>query len=187
MTMRNVIRTPRKEKAWTTIRTDHAGQSLTESQTGTIQVIQDLLLSGLGVTNPRPLTVMRIVGSLQLLFLSDTTAVRGRSKIDWGIAWVQSEISSLSAGDALIPDPADSGIREALWLQRGTLYGSFEDAAGSNNQMPVHPGAHAALDITQMRKSPTADHRLVLIANVFADASVHVALGYTLHSMVAFP
>jgi len=180
---RTIVRSPRKDKSWAYVR----GQAQTLS-VNAVEVAVDLLSdyeTDVGLIN-RNVTAMRIVGELDG-GNSSSASVSSSFTIQWGIAWVSGAIAVLAANDASIPDPGERGAREALWLQRGSL--QVTALAGSNT-----PGANLGqlrasvqLDITQMRKQPTPDSRLVLIVRNNGSASHAPALYFTLATMLALP
>ena len=164
MTTRNFVRTPRKEKSWAFNRNSGSGTAIA---TG-VDVHLDLLANystDLGITYPTKVTHMRTIGRIAI-GKAGTVTTAGLADVSWGIAWVRSNVAAASAGDALIPDPEEPGTREVEWLQRGFLQVLLpEDAITASAPSLGQFGGDVTLDITQMRKQPTPDYRLVLITH----------------------
>ena len=180
---RTIVRTPRKDKSWAYVR----GQAQALN-VNAVEVAVDLLTdyeTDVGQIN-RNVTAMRIVGELDL-GNGSSASVAASFTLQWGIAWVSGAIAALSANDGSIPDPGEQGAREALWLQRGTL--QAQSVAGSNNAGSTLGQLRASvlLDITQMRKQPTPDSRLVLITRNNGSSSHAPALYFVLATMLALP
>jgi len=157
---RTFARTPRKEKVWATENEQAAAIILTPN---TIQNVRNLLSAfdiDLGVNRSTGVTAMRIIGKFILGNGSSESVARVSCAI-WGIAWVRSAVSTLSAGDASIPDPAKTGVRDTEWIQRGNLFTTT--TAGVEGYRVGDNHNAIELDITQQRKQPTVDHKLMLI------------------------
>lgn len=181
------LRTPRKTKVWATKRgLPPAGVGVI--QTG-VQVFFDFLSdyrSDMGISNTDRVTHMRTVGDLYLMdFGGGSAAIT--TAVSWGIAWLTGPVASAAVGDAQIPDPAEQGVNESQWLQRGTLIGSSPGAQAAI--VPASgPGMeewHERLDVTMMRKQPTADSKLCLVLNVQNDNGDQFGLAYQTHTLIA--
>ncbi len=160
---RTFVRTPRKEKAWAYNRNTGLGTAVL---TG-VSVHLDLLATwatDLGVNVIPKCTIMRIVGTMGIGNQSDVTTA-GLIDVSWGIAWVRNVVATASAGDAQIPDPEEGGARETQWLQRGVLMGTSVAGAHTRGADQGQLFSQQSVDITQMRKQPTSDYRLVLITH----------------------
>jgi len=180
---RVIVKTPRKDKSWAYTRGQ--GQVLSVNA---VQVAVDLLTdyeTDVGLIN-RNVTAMRIVGELDL-GNGSSASVATSFTMQWGIAWVSGAIAVLAANDASIPDPGELGAREAQWLQRGSL--QAQSLAGANTAGATQGQLRASviLDITQMRKQPTPDSRLVLITRNNGSASHAPAIYFALATMLALP
>ena len=177
-------RTPRRQKVWAYKR--DGGKFLS---TNTIEVVIDLLedyKSDLGVSFLQGLTVMRVNGTIALINSAGASAVDPWEFI-WGIAWVRNVIATAGVGDAQIPDPGELGTRETEWLQRGLLRGTSTIGALTRYADQNQLLSFIKLDITQMRKQPTVDHQLVLIARNTAATTVSAGIDYDLQTMLALP
>jgi len=186
MTTRNrsIQRTPRKDKSWAYHR--EGGQTL---PTNTVFVQTDLLtdyLAEIGLDESRKLTVMRIVGHIDLGNGASATAATS-FECFWGIAWVSGAVAILPSADPSIPDPAHNGVAQARWIQTGSLGtlavpGALRRGADDGNLR-----ASVSLDIKQMRKQELAGDRLVLIIRSVASTSENAALWYDFRTMLALP
>lgn len=186
---RTIVRTPRRAKVWAREGSTDVGNSLLINQ---IDVFADLLANyKTDMDTNRPpagVTVMRIVGTLQPGNSSAATT-NFMVAFHWGIAWVANSIAQASVGDAQIPDPAELGMREAQWLQRGTIFyrtNNNTNLAASVTGRQLAQSGHE-LDITQMRKQPTPDHELVLIVRTTGDAAAAPVLWFDINTMLALP
>ncbi len=166
-----------------------AGTALT---IGGKQVIVNLLANlkvNLGLTRPPPgITAMRIVGTLHPGNLS-SASTNVLNSVGWGIAWVRSAVAALPVNDGGIPDPLGVGVRETQWLQTGYLLYRTNNATtlpASTTGRMLDQGT-MSLDITQMRKQPTADHELVLITHHEGISGSDPAIWFDLHTMLALP
>ena len=159
---------------------------------GANQVVTNLLgnlKANLGVTRPPPgITVMRIVGSIQPGNQSGSTGNVLNAQA-WGIGWVRSNVAALPPDDSGLPDPLAVGVREHEWLQTGHIFYRTNSGvtlpASTTGRMLDHGAMQ--LDITQMRKQPTADHELVLIIHHEGVTEGFPAVWYDLHTMLALP
>jgi len=181
--------TPRKRKVWST--TSNAGTA--QSLVAGTQIGQSLvagLATDLGINNLNGVTAMRIVGSLSLVTVAGADTFTPFA-VAWGIGWVSNAITNASAGDAQIPNPDVAGVAENRWIQRGILRGeAVDDGALGADQLLSAKGqleSYVKLDITQMRKQPTPDARLVLIFNSFSVSGQGVGVLTNLHTLVALP
>lgn len=157
------FKTPRKEKMWV-----GRNISATYPAAPTTTVITELLSSGLsdmGVDRMQKVTVMRIFGELRLIAAGAATTA-AVANVDWGIAWVNEDIAGATAGDSQIPIPMNDGLREELWIQQGNLLGlEYESPVVSAAPLLPIETSIAHIDITQQRKQPLVNSRLVLITN----------------------
>ena len=132
---------------------------------------------------------MRIVGRLRLFESADATTPVN-AKVRWGIAWLPAAIVGQADGDSSIPDPG-SALREALWIQTGTLLGLEYDSEtnlGTGATLAPIETALIDLDITQMRKQPTLEHELALVWKCLSSVeSGTVGLEYEGKVMLALP
>lgn len=152
--------------------------------TGTTKIHWDLLevyRTEMGISNTDRVTAMRIIGRLELLDLGTSTAI-DYFAYQVGIAWVSGPVATASAGSTNIPQPLNSGVRETQWLWQGNLMGL---SANTTGQILPAAGTNARqdwaldFDITQMRKQPTQDSKLVLIGNGSVSGSADIGLiGY---------
>lgn len=134
----------------------------------TTTVVSELLSSGLtdmGIDRMQKVTVMRIFGFLRLIAVGAATTA-ATANVDWGIAWVNEDIAGATAGDSQIPIPMNDGLREELWINQGNLLG-LEYEAPVVSAAPLLPleTSSTIIDITQQRKQPHVNSRLVLITN----------------------
>ena len=181
------VRTPRRRKVWTREGSTDAGQLITFN---TLEPLIDLLTNlktDLGITRPPPgCTVMRIVGTLQPGNSSACT-VNEVNELTWGIAWVPSIVATAPAGTGQIPDPSENGLRETQWLQKMTMF--YRTNNGTN--LPASTtgrmldGGAMQIDVTQMRKQPTADSELMLIIRHRGNAGSAPAMWFDLNTMLA--
>lgn len=163
MTMRNtrpVARTPRRSKLWCQY------TSFVDITAGTPGLI-DLLaptMTNLGLNVASGLTHMRTVGKIALV-AGTTPNVSGTvvEKVRLGLLWVTPNISSTSVGDTNIPEPREHGTWDARWIHQTSLT-ALEAAPNNIVFSPLQPieRSYAELDVTQMRKQPTANSRLCL-------------------------
>lgn len=191
---RSSSRTPRKTKLWSfNSETPVTGTALVTSTQA--QVVKSDLLAGMtaetGLNKPYGLTVMRIIGDIQLT-QSTANAQSGRVDIFYGIGWLNSRVAGAGSGDAQIPRPWFLGAREASWIYSGHLWGQMDTgvaSSGSTNPLG-DPNIKSVdyLDVLQMRKQPTADSQLALVANVvLSTANIASVLSVSLGIMVALP
>ena len=190
MPPRNVARTPRRRKIWA------YEKSLMSTgfilQVGAKQVVANLLatlMADLSLTRPPVgITCMRIFGAIhpgnQL-----TASTNLLSGLGWGIAWVRNSVAVAGAGDPAIPDPLEQGVREVEWLQKGYLLYRTNNATAlpaSTTARMLDQGT-MTLDITQMRKQPTADHQLVFITHHEGITGSDPAVWFNFNTMLALP
>ena len=156
------VRTPRKQKVW-------IGTDTTDliSSAGTRGVAGDLLATGMTAAGLNVLagpTFMRFVGRIRLKAALAASSP-GVVQIGWGIAWVPQDILNAGDGDAQIPEPHVDSLRQIQWIQQGELEGVERDSSDFIDSTFLEPIelSNKELDIRQMRKQPTYDHRLVLI------------------------
>ena len=190
MPPRTQTRTPRRQKIWGHEKSPMStGTALT---VGAVQVVVNLLgnlKANLGITRPPPgITAMRIFGSIHPGNLAASTGnlLNGQS---WGIAWVRAGVAALPPDDAGLPDPLGVGVREHPWMQTGNLLYRTNNGTtlpASTNGRMLDQGT-MQLDITQMRKQPTADHELVLIIHHEGVTEGVPAVWFDLHTMLALP
>lgn len=182
--------TPRRRKAWATSTNGSTATSFTAGQSQIAASLLASLATDLGVSNFNGLTVMRIVGNISLVTTAGASTFTPWS-LFWGITWVSLAIANASSGDAQIPDPDAGGADEARWIQRGVLRGlALDDGALGADMLLSANGQHESytnLDITQMRKQPTADSRLVMIVKPLAVSGQGPGAMMNFHTMVALP
>lgn len=182
---RTVVRTPKRRKMWC-VRSTFLDIT-TNSQWA--DDILDPAFTALGLSNMGGLTVMRILGTLQLVSGSTPQPSSTTwSEIDLGICWINSSVN-ISGGSGSIPQAWQNGLLEAVWLQQWEL-GAFEQQATSEVFAPLMPieTSLVKFDVTQMRKQPTADSKLVLTGNGgTAWTQDAVALKVSLQTLVALP
>ena len=137
------------------------------SSAGTRGVAGDILETGytaLGVNVLAGVTFMRFVGTIRLKAALAASSP-GVVQIGWGIGWVPQDIINAGDGDAQIPEPNFDSIRQIPWIQQGELEGVERDSTNFVDSTFLEPPELSImkLDIKQMRKQPTVDHRLALI------------------------
>lgn len=185
MQRRTVVRTPKRRKMWC-VRSTFLDVT-TNSQWA--DDILDPAFTALGLSNMGGLTVMRILGTLQLVAgTTPQTTSTTWSEIDLGICWINSSVN-ISGGSGSIPQPWQNGLLEAVWLQQWEL-GAFEQNAVNETLSPLEPIETSLLkfDITQMRKQPTADSKLILAGNGgSAWTQDAVSLKVSIQTLVALP
>ena len=185
---RTVQRTPRRRKIWTSEKSTDAGQLIAFGSSP--QVLIDLLVNlktDLGTARPPSgCTAMRIVGTLQPGNSSACT-INEVNALSWGIQWVPNNVLLAPPADGQIPDPDEAGLREGQWLQKGKLFYRTNNGtnlpASATGRMLDQGTMH--LDITQMRKQPTADSELVLIVRHQGNAGSAPSLWFELNTMLA--
>ena len=185
MTTRNrpFARVPRKAKVWATRFTEEI--ECDQNQEVYVDLLSEFR-TDVGISALTGVTAMRIVGNMSLGNHS-TASTSSPGLLGWGIAWVSSAIAGLSSGDATIPDPIVGGVREAEWLSRGVLRGTNTASSKVLFSAQGQNESFVNLDIKQMRKQPSPDHRLVLITNNGFSATQDVFLNVLLHTMIALP
>lgn len=187
MTMqRSRVRTPRRRKVWIV-----KNFGVTDFVQANRWIVGDILSAGLvqmGLAAPMGMTCMRIVGQLWLGAAASATTP-AFSTVRLGFAWVPNDVAGAGVGDAQIPEPLEEGVRETQWIQQGYIAG-FEVGGTPLVGTPLDPQETSIwkFDITAMRKQPTGNARLVLIADggaSFETDTVEIR-GYT-NTMVALP
>jgi len=164
-TQRLRTRTPRQKNIWLGVT---GGIQFPANPTSNVVAeILDQGMATIGVNRLQGVTVKRIIADIWLSEFTAVAAGGANAFVQWGIAWVPQAVASAGPGDAQIPEPMAFGLRETEWLQQGLLQGKENDTGAAEVGkilLPVET-AHTRLDITQMRKQPTIDHRLVLITD----------------------
>ena len=180
------MRTPRKRKVW--IRRETSVDVSTDTRP---LVVVDLLsagLSALGVNFASGVTVMRMVGGLQLVAGAQaTSAVAFEARL--GVAWLPSQIADASPGDGRIPDPAENGLRQTNWIQQWKLYG-IEQETDFLQFKPLDPIERSGvlIDVRQMRKQPHLNAKLALIIDGLSNVEAGtVDLDVSIDCMLALP
>ena len=154
MTTNNRVRTPRKEKSWAFTNT---ALTLSLSDQGGIDLL-DAYKIDLGIDQLRNVTSMRIVGRVALRELSNA-ATPAYVTLGLGIAWINVNILTLANSI-----PWSAGTRDHEWLQLGHIEGA--ESASAINERPAEAPGEAAfwdIDIRQMRKQPTPQHKLMFV------------------------
>lgn len=166
MTNRNrpIVRTPKRRKVWAQF-----NESLVlGTGTSTPKAIDMLeaYYSDLGAGQQGGLTVMRIVGSFQLTDWTAGDATPMYQDIRFGVTWLDKNISDAADGDGNIPEALQDGVREHVWIQQWKLSALEQDSADVNVGRPAQPQVENIsfihVDVTQMRKQPTAASKLSL-------------------------
>lgn len=178
-------RTPRKEKAFAQIR------DLDTPRAVALNVVDapiDLLANyktDIGVNRLQGVTAMRIFGSI---YAGNDSAATNSTQValHWGFTWLRNVVLTAGSGDAQIPDPSESGAREAQWLQTGVLrYGAVSGVRRMAAEANAAPGSYVNLDITQQRKQPGTDYGLALIFRASSAAGSDPAVWIDLTTMLA--
>ena len=153
--MTTQVRTPRKRKIWGT-------RNAVISVSGASSVETDLLASletELGVAETAGLTVMRMIGKIQLV-QAGAASTAAFDRYYCGIGWIP---EALDPGDV---KPWVPGTREAEWIQQGMIEGK-EGTSSLETGMGLEARPDIAntwlIDSTQMRKQPTPKHELKLV------------------------
>lgn len=158
------VRTPRRRKVWA-----HYNESVTLD--GSSPKVQDMLAdyySDLGAGQQGGLTVMRIVGSLQLTDWIAGATTQSTSDIRIGVAWLDRQVAGAADGDAQVPEPLQAGIRETNWIQQWKLTGTEQSSADVSTGRPAQPQLEnlsymAHIDVTQQRRQPNAGAKLCMV------------------------
>lgn len=188
MTTRGIrLRTPRKKKVWANESSLATGLSLVANTNQVAVNLLDDYQADIGVTRLQGVTSMRIVGFIAIGNTFGSTGA-GNVAVTWGLAWVQGQIAAAGSGDAQIPDPAEQGERETLWIMRGTLLGEA-DVSGSAATYASKGalGARVEIDSKQMRRQPTPSHELVLITGNVAPSGTVPTINYQFQTLLALP
>ena len=148
------VRTPRKSKNWAYAMINHP---ITGTNSGSLDLLAEYR-SDIGVNETRDITVMRIIGTIwleEILGASSPAYVRVRL----GFIWLDRNVTAVNM------EPWEKGIREAEWIQLGSIEGEERSSplmGRPANAAPIDAN-HWTVDITQMRKQPTPAHRLSLV------------------------
>jgi len=187
MTTRNrpIVRTPRRRKLWATVNTNQGILATPDHL--------DLLLPAEAVLGMKfnGVTVMRIVGSIILVQLAQAASAV-YTHLDMGFTWEPADTAALAPGVAGIPQPWNQGLRDQSWIQQGSVEGPEDQTQlFLNEPRPATPpeANRWIFDIEQMRKQPTAGHRLMLVwDDKFDNTESNVqGLLITLSVMLALP
>ena len=161
---RQAVRTPRREKLWAVT------NSFTTIPTVTPTVFLeplDTTFVKMGITTLAGLTFIRAFGRLTLIYLADA-ATPNWSWVRIGLIWVREEVVNAGDGDAQLPELLEDGVRQAEWIQQWEI-GGIEQNQNIGTFAPLDGARHGygtvEFDVTQMRKQPTVNHRLCLIAD----------------------
>ena len=184
---RNFARTPRKDKVWANIHDFDTGHPFSNAGVTMLQDILQAYKGDVAVATMQRATVMRIIGRLDLGNGPAATSDGALVACHWGIAWVTDQITQAAPLDAQIPDPANAGTQEAQWIQRGVLYGRVAAGVNTTYEARGQRGATAYLDVSQMRKAPTADYQLVLIVRGSSVAGTDMTMWINTSTMLALP
>jgi len=162
MVMRN--RTPRRRKVWAQF---NESTPLDGSSPKSLDML-GAYYTDLGAGQQGGLTVMRIVGSLQLTDWTAGATTQAISDIRVGVAWLDRLVADAGDGDAQIPEPLQDGIRETSWIQQWKLTGIEQSSADVAVGRPAQPQLDRIsyicdIDVTQQRKQPNAGARLAMI------------------------
>ena len=170
---RGTTRTPRKAKEWAYI---DETRLLLAANNDTIDLLA-AYKTDLGVLQTRNLTIMRIIGRIQLQEFGDPVSSSYVS-LRLGFLWLNVNVTSLNQV------PWEPGTRETEWIQLGGVEGSEGATAQPERPASARPPENCQwdVDITQMRKQPTPQHtlRLVYSTNGLQEATIlglHIRLG----------
>ena len=187
---RTIVRTPRRRKVWAQFNET----TVLGSGTSTPKIIDMLsaYYSDLGAGQQGGLTVMRILGRIQLESFTAEATTPNYERIAFGIAWQDRLVANASDGDSNIPEPLLDGIRETNWIQQWRL-GALEEAG-----TPVVPGipltpqekglSWTDVDIRQMRKQPNAAAELCYVISGGSGYEANTVAAHTeLSILLALP
>jgi len=171
---RGATRTPKKDKSWAFM---HETRIILAANFDSIDLLQPYK-TDLGLNFTRNLTVMRIIGRVQLVQLAAATGA-AYVKVRLGFLWQNPTTATVNL------EPWEPGVREAEWIQLGQVEG-LESGIAPLAERPAtaDPPENSQwdVDITQMRKqsTPTDELRLVYRTNGLQEAStlgLHIRLG----------
>lgn len=163
MTTRSIIRTPRKRKVWAGYHNFVTGL---ESAGPELEDVLDQTATDLGLANFVGVTVMRMVGYMQLVSWTGTASTPAFDQLRIGFAWLDSRLSTATGGSGLVPRPAQIGARDTRWYQQFVL-GGIEPSSATVG-LPLNGDASSKygrvdFDIHNMQKAPTADSKFNLV------------------------
>ena len=156
------MRTPRRRKIWAGYHTDVAINGAGPE----LEDVLDQAATDLGLDNLYGVTVMRMVGHMQLVSWTATAATPSWNTLRIGFAWLDQRLSTATGGSGLVPRPAQLGTRETRWYQQMVL-GGIEPSAATVG-LPLNGDASSKygridFDITNQQKSPNAEARFNLV------------------------
>lgn len=166
-TQRIRVRTPRRRKIWAGY---HTAVDVTSGATPDVNDVLDQTFTDLGLNNMAGVTVMRVVGFMQMSQWTAAATTPIFDVVRAGLAWLPKDVAAAGAGNSAIPRPAQIGTRDTRWYQQWVL-GGLE----SNLQIvsfPLEPfeTSRVEFDITNMQKQPTADSKFCLVTHVTGGA-----------------
>jgi len=157
LTTRTIVRTPRRRKLWAV--TNSPLNDMTDTDIHVFDLLDDAF-TDVGFTNFMGLTHMRTVGTLFLTHAGTEATTFIYQPLYVGLAWLSQDEAALAG----TPKSLLTGTREVEWIQQWIM-GAIEAPAGAAQFSPLVPIEMSVLrfDVTQMRKQPTADHRLCFV------------------------
>jgi len=180
------VRTPRRRKIWA-VRVINETIALSP---GMVDILEPLR-TDVGAAVTEGATVMRTVGSIELIQIAQATSGQ-YIMFDLGFTWVGARVAALANGDAAIPVPLNPGARDVRWLQQGNVQG-LEDEVGltANQPLVARPPELARwdFDFTAMGKMPVADSKYVLVydSRTGGEETGKNGLRITVSTMLALP
>ena len=164
VSQRTRIRTPRRRKVWAQF-----NQSIAvDGSSPTVEDMLETYYSDLGAGQQGGLTLMRMVGSLQLTDWTAGATSQSIGDVRVGVAWLDRNVASAGDGDAQIPEPLQDGVRETNWIQQWKLTGIEQGSADVATGRPAQPQLDRLsyitdIDVTQQRRQPNASARLAMV------------------------
>ena len=164
MTSRGIVtRTPRRRKTWAGF---HTKLALDGTGGPEIEDVLDASATDLGIGNYVGVTVMRVVGFIQLVSWTATAATPAWNDVRLGLCWLDQRLATATGGSGLVPRPHQNGVRETRWYQQMTL-GGIEPSVVTVG-LPINGDASSAygridFDLHNMQKAPTADSKFCLV------------------------
>lgn len=158
---RPIVRTPRRRKIWAGF---HTFVDLDVIAGPTPHDLLDQTATDLGMSNLAGVTVMRVVGYMQLVQWVNGATTPALNTCRLGMAWNDQRISTATGSSGLAPRPAQLGTRDSRWYQQWVLQ-ALEQSAPVVVNTPLAgtgDGYRADFDIRNMQKAPTADSKFNL-------------------------
>lgn len=158
---RPIIRTARRQKIWAGF---HAIVDLDVIAGPTPHDMLEDAATDLGVTSLTGVTVMRVVGFMQLVQWVNGATTPALNTVRWAMGWNDRLISAATGSSGLAPKPQQSGVRDSRWYQQGTLM-ALEQSAPVVVNTPLSgtgDGYRTDIDLRNMQKAPTADSKFNL-------------------------